>query len=232
MATTQEFSNDRVLVCPGCTCFLCKTSVSLTSTGPHVYRVGAFLFRAAHRIAALKISETPGSRSSFRERAKETYFFRSAKTRPFGRISVIADSEKIPGPVRSGWMTHIPLINIYLSPATTKAAPPRSWRRQRRLGPSRSVFPDLARFPSRSGGDIARSAVQVKKTCQDAPTSWHREHERPTGVPRAFGDAAAPVRRAGQTCRSIIIFLIFAIALAGFRPLGQDLAQFMIVWQR
>jgi aryl-alcohol dehydrogenase-like predicted oxidoreductase len=32
--------------------------------------------------------------------------------------------------------------------------------------------------------------------------------------------------------RSTIIFLISAIALAGFSPLGQVLAQFMIVWQR
>ena len=35
-----------------------------------------------------------------------------------------------------------------------------------------------------------------------------------------------------QTRRSTIIFLISAIALAGFRPLGQVCAQFMIVWQR
>jgi hypothetical protein len=35
-----------------------------------------------------------------------------------------------------------------------------------------------------------------------------------------------------QSCRSTIIFLICAIALAGFRPLGQVLVQFMIVWQR
>ena len=32
--------------------------------------------------------------------------------------------------------------------------------------------------------------------------------------------------------RSIIMFLILAIALAGFSPFGQVLAQFMIVWQR
>ncbi|GGM01011.1 hypothetical protein GCM10011534_23550 [Pseudooceanicola nanhaiensis] len=35
-----------------------------------------------------------------------------------------------------------------------------------------------------------------------------------------------------QTVRSTIIFLISAMALAGFRPLGQVFAQFMIVWQR
>ena len=34
------------------------------------------------------------------------------------------------------------------------------------------------------------------------------------------------------TTRSTIIFLISEIALAGFNPLGQVLAQFMIVWQR
>ena len=32
-----------------------------------------------------------------------------------------------------------------------------------------------------------------------------------------------------QTCRSTIIFLISAMALAGFNPLGQVLVQFMIV---
>jgi len=34
------------------------------------------------------------------------------------------------------------------------------------------------------------------------------------------------------TTRLICIRLISAIACAGFRPLGQVLAQFMIVWQR
>lgn len=32
--------------------------------------------------------------------------------------------------------------------------------------------------------------------------------------------------------RSTIIFLICAMALAGLRPLGQTLVQFMMVWQR
>jgi hypothetical protein len=35
-----------------------------------------------------------------------------------------------------------------------------------------------------------------------------------------------------QTCRSTSSFLMSAIALAGLRPLGQALAQFMMVWQR
>lgn len=43
-----------------------------------------------------------------------------------------------------------------------------------------------------------------------------------------------PARQDGspQTWRVTIIFLTSAIALAGFSPLGQALAQFMIVWQR
>ena len=39
-------------------------------------------------------------------------------------------------------------------------------------------------------------------------------------------------RAADQVTRSTIIFLISAIALAGFSPLGQTWAQFMMVWQR
>ena len=37
---------------------------------------------------------------------------------------------------------------------------------------------------------------------------------------------------APHTARAIIIFLISAMAFAGFNPLGQVLAQFMMVWQR
>jgi hypothetical protein len=52
-----------------------------------------------------------------------------------------------------------------------------------------------------------------------------RHHETPAcaGVTRC---------RARQTARSSSIFLVSAIALAGFKPFGQALAQFMIVWQR
>jgi hypothetical protein len=48
----------------------------------------------------------------------------------------------------------------------------------------------------------------------------------------AFCFAVKRLETAGQTRRSTIIFLISAIALAGFRPFGQVWAQFMIVWQR
>lgn len=44
--------------------------------------------------------------------------------------------------------------------------------------------------------------------------------------------AALRLVTAGQTVRSTIIFLISAIALAGFSPFGQVFAQFMIVWHR
>ena len=54
---------------------------------------------------------------------------------------------------------------------------------------------------------------------------------------RLSSDSARSRRKAreerkSQTVRSTISFLIFAIAAAGFSPLGQVLAQFMIVWQR
>ena len=44
----------------------------------------------------------------------------------------------------------------------------------------------------------------------------------------------APVRSvcANQIARSAIIFLVSAMARAGFNPLGHTLAQFMMVWQR
>ena len=55
-------------------------------------------------------------------------------------------------------------------------------------------------------------------------------------VPQETAGPFAPYRnsvaRTPQTARATIIFLISAIALAGFRPFGQALAQFMIVWQR
>ena len=54
------------------------------------------------------------------------------------------------------------------------------------------------------------------------------------GEKRAGGLAVAvkAALRGRQTRRSTIIFLISAIALAGFRPFGQAWVQFMIVWQR
>jgi hypothetical protein len=50
---------------------------------------------------------------------------------------------------------------------------------------------------------------------------------RPRGRARFRIDVRPP-----YACRAIIKFLISAMALAGFNPLGQARAQFMIVWQR
>jgi len=73
------------------------------------------------------------------------------------------------------------------------------------------------------------------------PVEGHRRTNRPAGkrdgaspplrrMPSA--DAGRRPREKNQTVRSTIIFLISAMALAGFRFFGQVLAQFMIVWQR
>ena len=58
-------------------------------------------------------------------------------------------------------------------------------------------------------------------------SSSNSDETRPV---RPAGDRR--VRRPAQSCRSTIIFLISAMAFAGFRPFGQVLAQFMMVWQR
>jgi hypothetical protein len=47
-----------------------------------------------------------------------------------------------------------------------------------------------------------------------------------------FSCVAKVEEKRAQNWRATIIFLISAIALAGFRPFGQAFAQFMIVWQR
>ena len=56
-----------------------------------------------------------------------------------------------------------------------------------------------------------------------------RESDDETRVRRG---RAVRRRRRTQRRRSAIIALMFEIARAGLRPLGQVLAQFMMVWQR
>ena len=66
-----------------------------------------------------------------------------------------------------------------------------------------------------------------------------KRHEQRAGE-GSIGDARnavhdlRPSRRetAQAAVRSTIIFWMSAIALAGFRPLGHVLVQFMMVWQR
>lgn len=48
----------------------------------------------------------------------------------------------------------------------------------------------------------------------------------------SFDQLGVSVEDAFQATRSASSFLVSAIALAGFRPFGQTLAQFMMVWQR
>ncbi len=70
-----------------------------------------------------------------------------------------------------------------------------------------------------------------KPTAKPAPEAIERAAQM-TKVRRYHRTFRKPVKSRAQTTRSTIIFLISAIALAGFNPLGQVLAQFMIVWQR
>jgi hypothetical protein len=56
------------------------------------------------------------------------------------------------------------------------------------------------------------------------------------GKPRVLTDtrfsAFHEKNASAQSCRAIIIFLISAMALAGFNPFGHVFEQFRIVWQR
>ena len=65
----------------------------------------------------------------------------------------------------------------------------------------------------------------------DTGTGLLHEARKGEGPP---GHPGGPAGRAAGVAywRSTIIFLISAIALAGFRPFGQVRLQFMMVWQR
>ena len=60
-----------------------------------------------------------------------------------------------------------------------------------------------------------------------APSLLARKYPRGGAPSGAWGADSPPMQ--DQTTRSTIIFLICAIALAGLRPFGQVLAQFMMV---
>lgn len=76
----------------------------------------------------------------------------------------------------------------------------------------------MKRFVRRVGGN--------KKT---APGGGVARRRLPLGVPSV---EALPGGVDAHICRSTSFILISAMALAGFRPLGQVLVQFMMVWQR
>ena len=77
---------------------------------------------------------------------------------------------------------------------------------------------------------IEASGVTI--ACQNRLCRISGDRNRPipaAATPRISGSRSITSL---QTWRSTIIFLIDAIALAGFRLFGQVLVQFMIVWQR
>ncbi len=74
-------------------------------------------------------------------------------------------------------------------------------------------------IPLPTGGEGSRQAGKGR--------GFDRTETSPPPRGEGMGVGASP-----YTTRSTIIFLISAIALAGFSPLGQVLAQFMMVWQR
>lgn len=82
----------------------------------------------------------------------------------------------------------------------------------------------------RTFGNRRARVIQI-----EVPQEEHVEllHAAPAAPAQARPQSPLLLRRAGaddaQCCRSAIISLISAIALAGFRSLGQASAQFMIV---
>src|SRR5690606_32569165 len=74
----------------------------------------------------------------------------------------------------------------------------------------------------------------VQSACLSSPPCGEGDREAVEGatptadVETPLCDQAAVFLRDGET----ISFLVSAIALAGFSPLGQTWAQFMMVWQR
>ena len=79
-----------------------------------------------------------------------------------------------------------------------------------------------------AGGTSGRGGRSVRSTC----SCPYIEASRSSIAGDDGGIETSAERGRPHTCRSTIIFLISAIALAGLRCLGQALAQFMMVWQR
>ena len=87
--------------------------------------------------------------------------------------------------------------------------------------PARSTLrpPRLDDGPHAESNQKRRS--HGKQPGLEADHAWNERVHRP-----------APGLSDAYTTRSSIIFLISAMAFAGFSPFGQVLVQFMIVWQR
>ncbi len=82
----------------------------------------------------------------------------------------------------------------------------------------------LEDFERRAGEGVA---VTVKVTRQQQIQFAHAAPATPAQL-ALMGE----IHRAAYSVRCTIIFLISEMALAGFKPLGQVFAQFMMVWQR
>ncbi len=88
-------------------------------------------------------------------------------------------------------------------------------------------------------GESVAEGAPFRRSVAFRPQTQCRSRSRPTlsfcgdaffgAEPESISEEIAP---SNQSARSTIIFLISAIAFAGFRFFGQVLAQFMIVWQR
>ncbi len=99
----------------------------------------------------------------------------------------------------------------------------------------------MTAFADSHSGFEAHGRAEGHRPARDAfgerthPRSDHRRGRDGDGrAIRATGPSSIPptTNDEAYTSRAIIIFLISAIAFAGFRLFGQVLAQFMIVWQR
>jgi hypothetical protein len=76
------------------------------------------------------------------------------------------------------------------------------------------------------------SAVPSRVARAREPKSSRVRFFQAAGKPNLTNLSKLHARQPRQTARSTSSFLVSAIALAGLSPLGQTLAQFMIVWQR
>ena len=87
-----------------------------------------------------------------------------------------------------------------------------------------------------NAGRKQRLAYRVLEACRSGePIDQHnhrRKKQNGHGAGQQSGIQARHPPRISQTLRLTNICLISPMALAGFRPFGQALAQFMIVWQR
>ena len=100
------------------------------------------------------------------------------------------------------------------------------------------VEPGVVEPVQGAGGEAFEQDVELLRPAPAAPARPVEPHPPGHGAIRgrftggSNRGRAVVSRIAHHAPRSTIIFLIPAIALAGFSPFGQAVAQFMMVWQR